>query len=159
MTPRVPDARAARLLGLAVVALLGLRFGLPPSAPGEISVVDRGTGCVLGEPSAGERCSCDRIPARVRWVLGLPLPLNEIEVDGLDLLPGIGPVRAEAIARDRARRGPFASVEDLTRVEGIGPGTVERLRGLLVVGGAGCSTGADLDGRTNGRSDGQILLD
>jgi competence ComEA-like helix-hairpin-helix protein len=135
VTPRVPDARAARLLCLAVAGLLGLRFGLAPSAPSEISVIDRGSACVLGEASAGERCSCDRIPARIRWALGLPLRLNELEVDGLGLLPGIGPVRAEAIARDRARRGPLESLEDLTRVMGLGPGTVERLRPFLVVDG------------------------
>jgi competence ComEA-like helix-hairpin-helix protein len=132
---RVPDPRGARLLCLGIAALLGLRFALPPATPGAISVVARGNGCVLGDASSGPLCSCDRTPARIRWVLGLPLPLNEIEVGGLDLLPGIGPVRAEAIARDRARRGPFRRVEELTRVEGIGPETVERLRPFLVVGG------------------------
>jgi competence ComEA-like helix-hairpin-helix protein len=132
---RVPDPRGARLLCLGVAALLGLRFALPPGTPGSISVVARGTGCILGDANSGALCSCDRIPARIRWVLGLPLSLNEIEVDALDLLPGIGRVRAEAIARDRARRGPFRSVEELTRVGGIGPETVERLRPFLVAGG------------------------
>ncbi|MEE8104929.1 MAG: ComEA family DNA-binding protein [Planctomycetota bacterium] len=52
----------------------------------------------------------------------------------LRLLPGIGPGRAAAIIEDRARNGPFASVEDLARVSGIGPATVAGLKGRATAG-------------------------
>jgi competence protein ComEA len=40
----------------------------------------------------------------------------------LTLIPGFGPRRAEAVLRERARGGPFASTADLAaRVRGIGP--------------------------------------
>jgi competence protein ComEA len=63
-----------------------------------------------------------------------PIDLNRADAATLDRLPGIGPVLAAAIVADRAARGPFASVEDLGRVRGIGPRTVERLAGRVVLG-------------------------
>jgi competence ComEA-like helix-hairpin-helix protein len=51
-------------------------------------------------------------------------------------LPGVGPVLARRILDDRVRNGPYRSVDDLRRVSGIGPRTLERLRPRLAVGGA-----------------------
>ncbi|MCB9844857.1 MAG: ComEA family DNA-binding protein [Phycisphaeraceae bacterium] len=55
------------------------------------------------------------------------ISLNTASVAELQLLPEIGPVLAERIARDRAENGPFERVEDLARVEGIGERTVARI--------------------------------
>lgn len=53
----------------------------------------------------------------------------------LRLLPGIGPVRAEAIVAERGQ-APIRSLADLSRVPGIGPRTVEALeRAGAVVSG------------------------
>jgi competence ComEA-like helix-hairpin-helix protein len=46
----------------------------------------------------------------------------------LELLPGIGPALASRIIASREAEGPFTSVDDLQRVKGIGPKTVENLR-------------------------------
>ncbi|MBX2797980.1 MAG: helix-hairpin-helix domain-containing protein [Myxococcales bacterium] len=62
-----------------------------------------------------------------------PMSLNEASAAQLEQLPGIGPVLAARIVVDRADRGPFASVEDLGRVPGVGAATVERLRELVTV--------------------------
>jgi competence protein ComEA len=59
--------------------------------------------------------------------------LNAATAEELAQLPGIGPVRAEAIVADRRRHGPFRRIEDLERVPGIGSATVERLRERLRV--------------------------
>lgn len=48
-------------------------------------------------------------------------------------LPGIGDSKAAAIIAEREKK-PFASVEDLVRVRGIGERTVEDLRGKVSVG-------------------------
>jgi competence ComEA-like helix-hairpin-helix protein len=61
------------------------------------------------------------------------LSLNTATAAQLDSLPGIGPKRAEAIVRDRDRNGPFPSVEALTRVPGIKPALVARVRQRLQV--------------------------
>jgi competence ComEA-like helix-hairpin-helix protein len=37
-------------------------------------------------------------------------------------------VLAERIVADRERRGPFRHLEELMRVHGVGPRTVERIR-------------------------------
>lgn len=66
-------------------------------------------------------------------VFGLPLPLNQVDQEALQALPGIGPVRAARIVEDRSVHGPFPSLESLTRVSGIGPKTLESLRPFLVV--------------------------
>ncbi len=60
--------------------------------------------------------------------------LNRASAKELEALPGIGPARASAILRWRGEHGSFATVDDLLEVPGIGPATLERLRGLVVVG-------------------------
>ncbi len=49
-------------------------------------------------------------------------------------LDGIGETLAQAIVADRRANGPFASVDDITRVKGIGPKKLEAIRRWLVVG-------------------------
>lgn len=58
----------------------------------------------------------------------------------LDRLPGVGPARALQIVRDREENGPFRTADDLARVSGIGPASVERLRPLLRLDPAGIRT-------------------
>lgn len=50
--------------------------------------------------------------------------VNAAPAHELTLLPRIGPTLSERIVEDRAENGRFDSVEDLTRVRGIGPRTV-----------------------------------
>jgi competence protein ComEA len=62
-----------------------------------------------------------------------PIDLNTATAAELDGLPGVGPATAAAIVDDRARNGPFASVDDLDRVPGIGPAKLAALRDLVSV--------------------------
>jgi competence ComEA-like helix-hairpin-helix protein len=62
----------------------------------------------------------------------LRVDLNRAPLGELVALPGVGPKRAIAIVLDRLRRGPFATVGDLTRVGGIGDETLARLRPYLI---------------------------
>jgi len=61
--------------------------------------------------------------------------INSANTAQLQLLPGIGPSKAERIIAYR-KRHPFRTVAELGRVKGIGPKTVVRLRSHLVVRGA-----------------------
>lgn len=49
----------------------------------------------------------------------------------LERLPGVGPAMAERIIEERARQ-PFESVDDLTRVKGIGPKKLEKMRPYVI---------------------------
>lgn len=53
-----------------------------------------------------------------------------IELEGL---PGVGPVTAAAIIDYRTQNGPFAAVDDLIDVSGIGPSTLEQIRPFVTV--------------------------
>jgi competence protein ComEA len=51
----------------------------------------------------------------------------------LETLPGIGPATAAAIIEERERNGPFATVDDLIRVSGIGEKKLAAIRDLVCV--------------------------
>lgn len=63
---------------------------------------------------------------------GYLLNINTAKVHELDTLPGIGEVLAERIVAYREAHGPFASVDELDYVEGIGDGTLEPIRRFLI---------------------------
>lgn len=56
------------------------------------------------------------------------LDINNAPAHELALLPGIGPTMAERIINERQQHGSFRSVDDVTRVPGIGPVTIEQIR-------------------------------
>lgn len=60
-----------------------------------------------------------------------PINVNQADAEMLAELPGIGPSKAQAIIEDRETNGPFSDPDDLTRVSGIGPATVEAMRDQL----------------------------
>lgn len=62
-----------------------------------------------------------------------PINVNSADLELLDELPGVGPSRAEAIIEEREANGDFENAEDLTRVSGIGPATVDRMRDQVTV--------------------------
>lgn len=68
-----------------------------------------------------------------------PLPATKIDVNRASLaelqqLPGIGPTLAARIVEQRQAR-PFSEVDDLRKVRGIGPKTLENVRPHVTVGG------------------------
>ncbi|MDP1662263.1 MAG: helix-hairpin-helix domain-containing protein [Phycisphaerales bacterium] len=65
--------------------------------------------------------------------IGSLLDLNSATAAQLEHLPGIGPALAARIIADRTQHGPYATVEQLDRVRGIGPKTVEKLRPHITV--------------------------
>ncbi|MFQ3632531.1 helix-hairpin-helix domain-containing protein [Roseiflexus sp.] len=64
---------------------------------------------------------------------GTLLDLNRATVAELDALPGIGAVLANRIVEWREREGPFQSVDDLGKVDGIGPALLAKLAPLVTV--------------------------
>jgi competence ComEA-like helix-hairpin-helix protein len=62
--------------------------------------------------------------------------INAADADSLATLPGIGEALAARIVAYRELHGPFARIEDLDAVAGIGPSVIERIRDLATVGDA-----------------------
>ena len=62
-----------------------------------------------------------------------PIDVNRAGAEELSLLPGIGPVAAQAIVTDRSLHGAYRNAGELDRVRGIGPATVARLRPYVAV--------------------------
>ncbi len=63
-----------------------------------------------------------------------PININLASAADLEALPRIGPALAQRIVDYRAAHGPFARVEDLLLVDGIGAATLEEIRPLITVG-------------------------
>ena len=80
-----------------------------PAAP---RTAGSGTGTAAG-PAAGA---------------GQKININSSSAAELENLPGIGPVTAAAIVAYREEKGPFASVDALTEVSGIGEATLEKIK-------------------------------
>lgn len=57
--------------------------------------------------------------------------INTADTGELSTLPGIGTAKAAAIVQYRSEYGPFASVDDLVRVQGIGTNLLEKIRDLV----------------------------
>lgn len=88
-------------------------------------------------PRRGERIPNNSVPNTVPNAPrnGVPalVDINQATVVDLDRLPGVGPSTARAIVDHRTRNGPFASVDDLLAVRGIGPAKLAELRALVRV--------------------------
>jgi len=125
-------ALAGFVLGGALFALA--LPGLPPAGrscrnPIEVAAIDGHTTAVRCDADANQAGTL-RGPARL--LFGFPIDLNCADAQTLEILTGIGKVRARAILDERRTR-PFSHVNDLTRVRGIGPKTLERLRSVVGV--------------------------
>jgi competence protein ComEA len=57
--------------------------------------------------------------------------INTADAAELETLPGIGPTRAQQIIDYRQQHGPFATIEEIMDVSGIGPATFEGLQDLI----------------------------
>jgi len=75
-----------------------------------------------------------RVSARpTDLAVAAPVDLNTGDRAELLQVPGIGPGMAERIVGHRQAHGPFASVEELQAVPGVGDKTLDKLRPFLTV--------------------------
>lgn len=59
--------------------------------------------------------------------------INTASLEELETLPRIGPVMANRIIEYRNTYGKFQSIEDITKVKGIGQKTFERIKEMITV--------------------------
>ena len=70
----------------------------------------------------------NKMKAKERMILGIPLDPDAMDLADWDSLPGIGSRLAKSIVDDRHKNGDFGSVEALKRVPGVGEG---KLKGII----------------------------
>ena len=59
--------------------------------------------------------------------------INTANTNGLDTLPGIGPITAQRIVDYRLQNGPFSSIDELKNVPGIGDSKFNSLKDLITI--------------------------
>ena len=93
---------SAFLIAIAISALLAVCFASP---------------CLSGSSRQGTVVLQSRINP------------NHADISSLTRLPGIGTVKATAIAayRDNTNSTPFTNAQDLQKIKGVGPKTVEKI--------------------------------
>lgn len=132
MADTLPTRSAVTRAGFLLAGgLLGVAFSGP--APGGLEEC-RDPGWAPSD-AGGRRLVCAAAPphrlergeSAEILLFGGRLDLNRANAAALEVLPGVGPRRAQAIVAARGER-PFSGVGDLVRVYGIGRGTVERIR-------------------------------
>lgn len=118
---RVVDAVAAAGGAAEDAALEGVNLARPLSDGEQLAVPSRDE--LAQPPSAGTAPSTAAPPGEAGTV-----NINTADAAALETLPRVGPALAERIIAWRDENGPFASVDDLLAVEGIGPKVLEALR-------------------------------
>ena len=118
-------SRRDRIAIICITALIltgwGVRYALHRSEePGELKVIRNAV-----EPPA-ELASWQKQSIS-------PVNINTASLKELEMLPMIGPVRAEAIISYRQKNGPFNTISDITNVHGIGSATFEEIKSSITV--------------------------
>ena len=101
---------AAAVLTLVALAGLLLAWWLQGGASGELLEIDRAE------------------PRPIQFVVDV----NAATWPELTLLPDVGETLAKRIVDSRESEGPFRDLEDIQRVRGIGPKTLDKLRPYLL---------------------------
>ena len=65
--------------------------------------------------------------------LSFPIDINQATAQELEGLPGIGPVLAQKIIRERERIGKFSTLEDLLKISGIGKKKLEKIKNMIII--------------------------
>ena len=125
MTERERTSMLSAGVLLAAAALL--RFVVLSPGAGAPILADRGS-IADSLLAAGDSAAAEGERRSRPLAEGEKIDPNVASAEELDRLPGVGPATAERIVRERDGAGPFATIEDLTRVSGIGSRSLARLR-------------------------------
>jgi competence protein ComEA len=107
------------------------------AAPAPAAAKPKGTPALMQEvapsqakPAVGKEAAPSHgTPAAAKLAPGEKVNINTAPKEELDKLPGIGPVKAEAILEAR----PFEKIEDIMKVKGIKEGEFGKIKDLITV--------------------------
>lgn len=119
-------AKWVAVMLLAGASITGMTWSMLRAAP-------RGPAPAAQAPSAAIGTGERPAPTPAPEPSATRINLNTASAAQLELLPGVGPAMAARIIEHRATHGPFRTIQDLDAVKGIGPRTIEKLRGLVTL--------------------------
>ncbi|MFT3694518.1 MAG: helix-hairpin-helix domain-containing protein [Kofleriaceae bacterium] len=122
---------------LAIVLLviaMGGRWSFAGSAPSTQTYVATHTGSAAGAGSGSSSAAVPHIKFGHRELSG-KININTASEDELQLLPTVGPSKAERIVTWRKKNGGFKRAADLRRVKGFGYKTYKKLEPFLDIKG------------------------
>ena len=118
-------------VGPGLLAAIGDRVAFSGGTDGQ---TDRGTAVTMPTLPLGTAGMVDpSVRLSVRPSDSPTINLNSADSAAFETLPGIGPFMAARIVAFRQKHGPFTTVQDLTKVGGIGPATLAKVRERVVV--------------------------
>jgi len=96
----------------------------PPVTPAPVAAKTEPAPAVKKEAAPSKAA-----PAATKLAPGEKVNINTAPKEDLDKLPGIGPVKAQAIMEGR----PFEKIEDIMKVKGIKEGEFGKIKDLITV--------------------------
>jgi competence protein ComEA len=115
----------------------GLQAAGGPAADADLAAINLARPLADGErvwvPRRGEAPQAVAAGEGSGGEAGRKVNLNTATVAELEALPGIGQVLAERIVEYRTKHGPFRSVRDLLKVEGIGERKLQSIQDHVTV--------------------------
>jgi len=88
---------------------------------------------VLACASAAPAAAAASAPPKAAATEARPIDLNTADGAALESVPGIGKSLSQRIVTFREKNGPFNSVDDLLKVQGVGEKSIQKLRPYLTV--------------------------
>jgi competence protein ComEA len=133
----------AYLAFAVVIATITATFLAPSTASATIAApADTAPSCepTVLEARAAKKTAAAKAPAKKRSTskknLTGKLNINTATSEQLQLLPGVGPAKADRVVAYRKSNGPFKRVKDLRRVKGFGYKSLQKLEKHLATSGA-----------------------
>lgn len=123
-----------KALHLLLVAIFTLTLGLSALSRDALAAAEKKEVVTpVDKATAPPKVTSDAKSSVAKATKGIPkdVNINTADKEMLTLLPGIGPVLAEAILAYRKDNGNFKSIDELTKVKGIGEKNLAKLKPFL----------------------------
>lgn len=122
-----------KALHLLLIVLFTITFGLPVISGDVLAATEKKEVAASTDKDVASKVVGDEKNKVAKATQGIPkdVNINTADKEMLTLLPGIGPVTAEAIIAYRNTNGNFKSIDELTKVKGIGEKTLVKLKPFL----------------------------
>jgi len=126
----------AEAINLAEPLVDGMKVDIPKKGAHTVGELENGAVDLHGRPQTTSHRSSHHGTGRSgshKLQSGQTIDINTASETDLTQLPGVGPTLARRIVEYRQANGPFATVDDLQNVSGVGPSKFAKMEAFLRV--------------------------